>query len=137
MGNKMAQQKRKRTKAKQTYQRRQLEVISDEDKCICEFEWAQTRREGDLGGFVDDTVVEIPAREKRATRWCGHKCQNLSREESYALVDGQTRCGHNRRRHQLRLQLFDRRCRPSGIKGIFPNIWMDLCNYGISTSTRI
>jgi len=57
-------------------------VISDEDKCICEFKWAQTRRKGDLRGFVHDAVVEIPAREKGAKRWCGHKCQkSMSRRE--------------------------------------------------------
>jgi len=63
-------------------------VISDEDKCICEFKWAQTRRKGNLGGFVHNTVVEIPAREKGAKDGVGMSVRILCRGESYVLVDG-------------------------------------------------
>ena len=46
-----------------TYQRRKLEVISYQDKLLCEPKGAETRRQSDLGRFVDDAVVKLSPRK--------------------------------------------------------------------------
>jgi len=33
-------------------------MVTDEDKPVCVAEWAETDRESNLGGFIDDAVIE-------------------------------------------------------------------------------
>lgn len=41
-------------------------MIANEDKLLCEPERAQAGGERNLGGFVDDTIVELASGEQRA-----------------------------------------------------------------------
>ena len=49
---------------KKAHQWRKLEVISNEDKLLCEPKGAKTRRQSDLGRFVDDAVVKLSPRKE-------------------------------------------------------------------------
>lgn len=55
-----------RRERRATNKRRQLEVISDEDERLGEPEGTEADRKGDLGGLVNDAVVEFAAGEDGA-----------------------------------------------------------------------
>jgi hypothetical protein len=47
-------------------ERGELVVVSYEDKAVCVSQGSQTRWEGDLRRFIDDTVIEFPLIEDEA-----------------------------------------------------------------------
>ena len=51
-------------------QRRKLVVIADEDKLVCESQWAETGGKRDLRSFVDDAIVELTSGEQSAIMHC-------------------------------------------------------------------
>ena len=49
---------------------RKLVVISNEDKLVCESQWAETGGERNLRSFVDDAIVELASGEQSAMMYC-------------------------------------------------------------------
>ena len=88
-------------------QRRQLVVVADKDKFVCESQWTETGGKGNLRSFIDDAVVESTSGEQSAIKFVLSNFSNWLTPVSCLLINRETGPRDNRRGNNLVLKLLD------------------------------
>lgn len=104
-------------------------MVSNEHELVREPQWTKTCRQSYLRRLVYDTIIERPPGKQRTV------ASSVSTPDllivSNSLIDRQTRGSHDRRRHELTLELFDRFGGSFSRSCKLAHVWVNLCGLSI------